>query len=82
MSRGISRAMSYQEGGDGIMTKNRQVAKFESRSNPGVIWRVTRTDKGELRCDCPGFTFRGRCKHIEKVEYKRTHDGRVQDVQV
>jgi len=43
----------------------------------GLIWKqpnskgtdtydVTCTDKG-FTCDCPGFTFRGKCKHSLEV---------------
>lgn len=40
-------------------------------------WRVTgskgdvytvREEKGEYSCTCTGFTYRGRCKHIEGVK--------------
>ncbi|MGD2249553.1 MAG: SWIM zinc finger domain-containing protein [Candidatus Methanofastidiosia archaeon] len=27
-------------------------------------------DKKEFHCDCPGFQYRKKCKHIEKLEEK------------
>jgi len=41
-------------------------------------WRVTfgdgephavvHLDSGQVVCDCRGFTFRGRCRHVEAVQ--------------
>lgn len=32
----------------------------------GAEYTVTETD-GELKCSCPGFQFRGQCKHTKAV---------------
>ena len=32
----------------------------------GKTYHTTMTDKGWV-CDCPGFNFHGKCKHIVKV---------------
>ncbi len=33
-------------------------------SKPGVVYLVNVKDKS---CTCPGYTFRGKCKHVEQV---------------
>jgi len=38
----------------------------ESRSRPGTFHRVIADSYG-LRCDCLGFRYRGRCRHVEAV---------------
>lgn len=49
----------------GVVTSSR----FESKSKPGTNYTVTRSSKGELSCNCPGWTFRKKCWHIEKSSY-------------
>ena len=34
-------------------------------SKPGVSYTV---NTAEMACTCPGFTFRGACKHIKELE--------------
>ena len=43
-----------------------------SRSEPGRAWVLSRTAAGRLVCPCPGFTWRGRCRHIEAAERAAT----------
>jgi hypothetical protein len=38
-----------------------------SNSNPNLWYAVARTDRG-LVCACPGFSYRGDCKHLECCE--------------
>lgn len=42
-----------------------------SASTPGVIYTVTRPLFGDARedwsCNCPGWQWRGRCSHLNKV---------------
>jgi hypothetical protein len=37
-------------------------ALIASKSSPGA-WHAVRLD----RCDCPGFTYRGTCRHIRAL---------------
>ena len=37
-----------------------------SASRPGVVYRVIWGEIG-LWCECPGYAFRGDCKHAAKV---------------
>ena len=37
-----------------------------SQGNEYVVQRLD----GVLRCSCPGFTYRGDCKHVKQVEEK------------
>lgn len=41
--------------------------KVESRSKKGVYYIVRTTPKG-LRCSCPQFIFRGKCKHLTTID--------------
>jgi hypothetical protein len=49
-----------------------------SNSKGTDTYDVTLEDKG-FTCDCPGFTFRGKCKHSESVltKIEEAIDGRV-----
>ena len=44
------------------------VANVPSRSNPNVSYTVRRSPSGKLSCECPGFTYRHSCWHVEAVE--------------
>ena len=43
------------------------VAKYESGSVPGLMYSVKKTGDN-LTCNCPGFVYRRRCKHITSCE--------------
>lgn len=43
--------------------------KWEFTGSKGDIYIVQKTDN-MLKCTCPGFTFRGECKHVKSVEEK------------
>ncbi len=40
--------------------------EFASSSKPGVVYTVRLTN-GVAVCDCPGFTYKGNCKHSRDV---------------
>ena len=37
-----------------------------SKNNTYVVQKMD----GMLKCSCPGYTFRGNCKHVKEVELK------------
>jgi SWI/SNF-related matrix-associated actin-dependent regulator of chromatin subfamily A-like protein 1 len=41
--------------------------EFPSSSNPNKSYRVTFGRGGHLQCTCPGFEYRGECKHVRDV---------------
>lgn len=41
--------------------------KWEVKGSKGNIYIVEKSENG-LACSCPGFTFRGKCKHIAEFE--------------
>jgi hypothetical protein len=43
--------------------------KWEFTGSKGDIYVVQKIDN-MLKCTCPGFTFRGDCKHVKSVEEK------------
>ena len=38
-------------------------------STVGITYTIT-TSENSVNCSCPGFTYRRRCRHIEKDLYK------------
>jgi hypothetical protein len=43
--------------------------KWEFTGSKGDTYIVQKIDN-MLKCSCPGFTFRGECKHVKSVEEK------------
>ena len=41
-----------------------RMGKFQSATDPSVYYTVLES-AGRLNCNCPGFTYRRKCKHIE-----------------
>lgn len=42
------------------------IARFRSVSSPTILYSVTK--KGDyVECNCPGYTFKRRCKHLDSV---------------
>jgi SWI/SNF-related matrix-associated actin-dependent regulator 1 of chromatin subfamily A len=41
--------------------------EFPSSSDPRKNYRVTFGRAGHLQCTCPGFEYRGECKHVREV---------------
>jgi hypothetical protein len=51
--------------------------EFASSSAAGKFYRVTFGSAGHLECTCPGFEYRGECKHVREVR-KTALSGRCQ----
>lgn len=43
------------------------VWEFPSSSSPGKCYRVRFGRAGHLECDCPGFAYRGQCRHVREA---------------
>lgn len=43
--------------------------RLEIKGSKGAIYYLTQTPNG-AHCSCPGFTFRGECKHSKGVDNK------------
>lgn len=58
-----------------------QTVRVKSDSRPGGSYGVTRLDCGVYVCECPGYWYRGRCKHADAVETldRRTPDWRERE---
>ena len=44
--------------------------EFSSSSDPEKKYQVTYGRTGHLECSCPGFIYRGECKHVREVRKK------------
>jgi hypothetical protein len=44
--------------------------KWEFTGSKGDTYIVQKMDN-MLKCTCPGFTFRGECKHVKQIEEKQ-----------
>ena len=42
--------------------------EWKIHSSSGSTYTVRYINKQRYTCDCPGFKFRGKCKHIDKVK--------------
>lgn len=43
------------------------LGRVESSSKPGTYQIVSNDKKGQVKCSCPGFRYRGHCRHIDIV---------------
>ena len=44
--------------------------EFTSSRDPSAVYHVTFGRAGHLECTCPGFAYRGNCKHVREVREK------------
>lgn len=44
--------------------------KVKSKSEEGKEYTVRVFTTGEIKCECPGFVFRGKCKHATEIAEK------------
>jgi hypothetical protein len=59
------------------MTKS-TVVRIPSKSKPdGPAHIVVIDPDGAIRCDCPGYLYRGRCRHLTQVREARQGDAKV-----
>ena len=54
-----------------------QTWQTRSRSRPGVVHELVSVAERVLSCACPAFTFRGKCRHADRLrdflaEFQRT----------
>tara|TARA_R110002110_G_scaffold3735_1_gene19295 strand:+ start:193 stop:432 length:240 start_codon:yes stop_codon:yes gene_type:complete len=60
------------DGWIGIQNPNEHVTKTKWRKTNYQYWEIngytiTRTDSGKMSCECKGYFFRKKCRHIEEV---------------
>jgi hypothetical protein len=41
--------------------------RYASRSHPGVEYEIS-IDGADVACTCPGFDYRGQCRHAREVK--------------
>lgn len=47
------------------------IKTFEIKGSSGNMYTITKRGN-EISCNCPGFKFRGKCKHINQVNSRLT----------
>jgi SNF2 family DNA or RNA helicase len=52
--------------------------RFASASHPGVEYEIT-VDGADVVCTCPGFEYRGQCRHARDIKAAVAAGGRVPD---
>jgi hypothetical protein len=63
------------DGWIGIQNPNEHIHKTKWRKTNYQYWEingytVTRTDLGRTSCECKGYFFRKKCRHIDEVNSK------------
>ena len=52
------------------MTDQVKFVKVKSTSQKGVFYTIRVFPSGEIKCDCPAFVFRNKCKHVKSYTNK------------
>ena len=65
------------DGWVGIQQPNQPITKTKWRKTDSEYWEIngytlTRNNTGNITCECKGYTFRKKCKHIEEVKLLHT----------
>jgi len=42
-------------------------SRVKSSSNPNIEYRILKENNGKLSCNCPGFLYRRKCRHINEL---------------
>ena len=46
----------------------KRTIRFNSKSEPGVTYLTERHRDGNISCFCPGYVYRGTCRHVERAK--------------
>jgi len=46
------------------------ITTYKVPGSTGITYTITVTSENSVNCSCPGFTYRRKCRHIEKDLYK------------
>ena len=65
------------DGWIGIQQPNQPITKTKWRKTDSEYWEIngytlTRNNTGNITCECKGYTFRKKCKHITEVKLLHT----------
>ena len=66
------------DGWVGIQQPNQPITKTKWRKTDSEYWEIngytlTRNNTGNITCECKGYTFRKKCKHITEVKTGLLH---------
>jgi hypothetical protein len=62
----ISKILSAQTLGSGAVAETPQIPTWTVAGSRGSVYTVRMQDK-RLTCSCPGYQFRGHCRHVEQI---------------
>ena len=62
----ISKILGAQKLGSDVVAETPQTPTWTVAGSRGSVYTV-RMEHKKLTCSCPGFQFRGQCRHIEQI---------------